>query len=140
MSNRTGRNERQRTLATVKARLETAHAGEGNFADPWDCPLARSLSDCGDGPVLIEPAVHHTFGAWDPRAFAEMTAEDLAAAGVPPADAVRIAGGTDGELAAVPVRLRFSEPAMEFLSGDRQAPFGFEAEIVLDLDEIGIGD
>ena len=69
-----------------------------------------------------------------------MTAEDLAEAGVPPADAARIvAEGTDEELAKVPVRLRFSEPAMEFLSGDRQAPFDFEAEIVLDLDEIGIG-
>ena len=69
-----------------------------------------------------------------------MTADDLAGAGVPPADAARIvAGGTDGELAAVPVRLRLSKPAMEFLSSDRQAPFDFEAELVLDFDELGIG-
>ena len=58
MSDQTEQN-RQPALATIKARLETHHVEEGNFSDPWSCPISLSLSDCEDGPVLLEPVVQH---------------------------------------------------------------------------------
>ena len=67
-------------LEVIRTRIEIGHAEEGNAADPWNCPIALSLLDEGS---LVEPAVHHTFGGWDPRAFAEAPIGVLEDMGVP---------------------------------------------------------
>lgn len=126
-------------LDVIRTRIEVGHAEEGNAADPWNCPIVLSLMDADEGVGLVEPAVHHTFGGWDPRSLAEVPVDVLEHHGVAPEDARRLAAERgDGEIAIVPVRLELSESAVEFLDGKVSAPVEYEAKVFLDFEEMGV--